>query len=199
MIEVSVRKAIEKARREFADLNQKQLAVGIARAINRTLEQSKTAARKEIQTVYKIRAKDVNKAMSIRRAAARQIAQHGMLLAKGTKLPLIGFGARKTKRGVSVNVMGVRKLVRSAFITTMPSGHRGVFGRGYYAKGDFEFRKKRNFKNGNDLPITELTTVSVPRAMSNNVILKHLADTINTKFPGRLTHELMRIRGTGTE
>jgi hypothetical protein len=197
MIEINVRKAIADARREFSDLNDKSIAVGIARAINRTLEQSKTAARREIQTVYKIRARDVNRAMIIRRAVARQIAQHGMLLAQGVKLPLIGFGARQGKRGVSVNVMGTRKLVRSAFITNMPSGGRGVYARGVYNGNEFQYRNKRLRKNGNDLPITQLTSVSVPKAMSHNTVLKHLADTINQKFPQRLTHELMRKRTGG--
>ncbi|MGI9161080.1 MAG: hypothetical protein ACR2K1_15140, partial [Saprospiraceae bacterium] len=151
---------------------------------------------REIRDVYKVRVGEVTKTMQIRRATARQVAQHGMLLAKGSPLPLIGFGARQTKRGVSVNIMGTRKLIKSAFILNLSKGGRGVFGRGTYSGGEFQFRHKRIRKTGSDLPITQLTSVSVPKAMSNNIVLKNLAEVINTKFPGRLTHELMRIRGT---
>lgn len=199
MIDISVKDAIRKAKAEFSDLTDDQMKRGVSRAINHTLGVSKTDARREIQGVYKIRARDVAKAMLLRKAAIRQVVQTGMLITKGTSLPLIGFGARQTKRGVSVNVMGVRKLVRSAFIATMPSGGRAVFGRGYYSQGEFKFRHKRLRKNGSDLPITEMRSISIPKAVSNNVVLRRLSERITQYFPGRLTHELMRLRGNASE
>lgn len=196
MIDISVREAIQKAKREFADLSQKQMARGVARAINHTLGVTKTASRREITGIYKIRAKDINQSFRIQRATARQLIQTGMLLSKGSRLPLIGFSARQTKRGVTVNVKNQRKLIRSAFIATMPSGHRGVFGRGNYSSGEFQLRKHRIRKNGNDLPITEMTSISVPKALSNDVVLRNLGRKIESHFPARLMHELMRIRTT---
>ena len=132
--------------------------------------------------------------MRIHRANARQIVQVGMLLAKGSPLPLIGFNARQTKRGVSVNIMGARATVKKAFIGTLRNGGRGVFARGTYSGSEFQFRTKRIRKSGSDLPITELKTVSIPKALGNSVVIKHLTEKINTHFPGRLTHELMRLR-----
>ncbi len=197
-MEISVQTAIAKAKRDFADLSQKQIATGVSRAINHTLAIAKTAANREIRNTYKAPAKDIRASLSISRANSVQISQAGMLLAKGSRLPMLSFGARQTKRGVTVNVMGQRKLIRSAFIATMKSGHRGVFARGYYSSSEFNFRTKRLKKNGNDTPINELRAVSVPKALSNNAILNALGNKITSHFPGRLTHELLQIRGNTT-
>jgi len=53
------------------------------------------------------------------------------LKASSTPLPLIAFGARQTKRGVSiVAARGTRTVLPGTFIATMPrSGHTGVFER----------------------------------------------------------------------
>jgi hypothetical protein len=51
------------------------------------------------------------------------------LRATGAQVTLINYGATQTKRGVSVCVKNGRKLLRHAFIATMPNGHKGVFER----------------------------------------------------------------------
>lgn len=53
------------------------------------------------------------------------------LRASGTPLPLIAFGARQNRKGVSVlQTKGNRTVIPGAFIATMPrSGHTGVFER----------------------------------------------------------------------
>lgn len=52
------------------------------------------------------------------------------LVAKAKPIPLIAFGARQTRTGVSVEVTkGKRSIIRHAFIATMASGHKGVFMR----------------------------------------------------------------------
>lgn len=194
MIEISVQKSIKDAKREFSDLTAHNIKRGVSNAINHTLGVSKTMVRRSIQGQYKIRAKELNKAMRIQRASARQPVQYGMLIAKGSPLPLIGFGARQVKRGVSVNVLSGRTVIKKAFIGSMRTGYRGVFARGTYSGSEFQFRTKRIRKSGSDLPITELKTVSIPKALGNSVVIKHLTEKINTHFPGRLTHELMRLR-----
>lgn len=46
----------------------------------------------------------------------------------GEPIPVSSFPVRQTKRGVSVAInTGKRTLIKSAFIATMRSGHRGVF------------------------------------------------------------------------
>lgn len=166
----------------------------VVAAINHTLGVAKTAANKEIRNEYKIRAKDIRPALSIRRAKRGKNTWEieGALVATGRPLGLIRFGARQTKKGVSVNVLGQRKVVAKAFIATMKSGHSGVFGRGNYNSNRFNFRYKRIRKRGNDTPITEMKTVSIPTAFSNDVVLKHLANKMATHFPKRLAHEIGR-------
>jgi hypothetical protein len=50
---------------------------------------------------------------------------------KGSRISLVKYGARQVRKGITVKVKksGGRKLVRHAFIVTMPSGHVGVFTR----------------------------------------------------------------------
>jgi hypothetical protein len=52
------------------------------------------------------------------------------LQASAAPMPLFAFGARQTKRGVSVEVnRGKRTIIPGTFIATMKSGHTGVFYR----------------------------------------------------------------------
>lgn len=170
----------------------------VVSAINHTLGVSKTAASREIRKEYKIRAKDLNPALRVRKAKRGRNTWEieGALVATGRPLGLIKFGAKQRAKGVSVNVMGRRKIVAKAFIATMKSGHVGVFGRGGYNKGKFGFRYKRLKQHGKDLPIAEMQTISVPTAFSNDVVLKHLEAKMATHFPKRLAHELSRRVGT---
>jgi hypothetical protein len=206
MIEINVEQAVKDLRREFRDLTNQEFNTGVARAINHTLAKAKTASSREIRAVYSVPASYVNKALTIRKANRAQV--YGFVIAQGRPIPIKVFKPRQTKEGVSVLIKkGNRQLIRGAFIATMGSGHMGVFARGTYQGGDFSFRRKRiraaggyRYVNGkaqpvtNDLSINELTTVSIPTAFSNNVVLNNLAKTIEQSFPDRLMHELTRLR-----
>lgn len=193
MFKLDISDAVNSVRREFFDLTGREFRSGVARAINHTAAKARTQASKEIRSEYRIRAKDLRPALTTTKASAQNI--EGRLVAKGKNLPLLAFGAKQNKRGVSVNVTGQRKQIRSAFIATMRSGHKGVFARGHYKGGSFRFRDKRIKTSGPDLPITELTTVAVPIAMQNRKVLEATERLIVSNFPQRLRHELLRIRG----
>lgn len=50
--------------------------------------------------------------------------------ASGNIVPVSAFPHRQTKKGVAVEInKGSRKVIRSAFLATMKSGHKGVFRR----------------------------------------------------------------------
>lgn len=194
-VHVDVSKAIAELRKQFYDpVNPNSNAkfnLAIARAINHTLAKAKTAASRDIRSEYNVKAKELKSALAINKASRKW--HEGMLIATGRPLPLIAFGARQTRKGVTVNVMGQRKLVRGAFIATMQSGHRGAFARGKYSGYQFEFRNKRIKKQGNDLAINELTTTSVPKMMQNNAVLTALQKGLEQDFPARLEHEMSRL------
>jgi hypothetical protein len=194
MIEISVQKAIKDAKREFADLSAYNIKRGVSNAINRTLSVGVTRAKREISKQYTIGPHIVLNHLKIYKANPRQPAIHGMIYSSGRPMPLMGFFPVRTKKGVMVKVKQERKFIRQAFIKRMPSGYVGVFARGKYVNGEFKFRNYRIKKSGSDLPLTELTTASVSGMLKNNTVLNHISDRINTYFPGRLTHELMRLR-----
>lgn len=190
MAQIIVKDAVNAMRREFSKLTSSQFNLGVARAINYVAAKAKTKASKDIRSVYKIRAKDLSKSISVKKATKTTLT--GFIVATGSPLPLVAFSARQTKTGVSINIMGTRKVVKRAFITTLKSGHKGVFARGEYGNPKFIFAKPR-------LPITELTTVSVPKSFMSEKVITAMEKQILLDFPDRLRHELQRIADTMTD
>lgn len=206
MISVSVEQAVKEMRREFKDLTNQEFNTSVARAINHTAAKAKTASNREIRTMYNISAKDVNAAMRIKKAGRAEL--YALLIAQGKPIPLKKFKPVQTKDGVSVMVKkGQRQTIKSAFLSTMGSGHTGVFARGSYKQGGYNFRHKRITPAGgykqvgnrwqpinNDTPINTLTTTSVPLMLSQNIVINALSKKISEDFPNRLVHELGRFR-----
>lgn len=204
-IRVDTRKAIHNIRREFRDLTEKELSLGVARALNRMANSARSKAIKDLRGRYKFKIRDL-KATGKRRAGIRlqkATRKHltSMIVASGAPLDLRAFQPRQTKRGVTVNIMNQRRLIRGAFIATMPSDYTGVFARGKYGSGGFQFRSKPGPKAGykkgkgyTDLGISKMVGVSVPAAFGQEPIIKALATVIERDFPKRLEHELSFIR-----
>lgn len=144
-----VRGDVEGLKHYLSDTQRRKLPQITVRALNRTAEQVRTHAVKEL----KGRASDeaglgvsgFRRAIAIRRAT--RVSLTATLSASGKAIPLILFGARQTASGVSASPWGRRRGYKGAFITTMPSGHRGVFRRASKAR----------------LPIRELYGASLPR------------------------------------
>lgn len=195
MFYINTADAIAKLRREFRDLTQGQQNLAIARALNRTIRTARTTASREIREQWKIRAKDIKAAQRIR--PAKRANLEAAMITTGRPLPISAFGARVTKKGISVNIAGNRKYFPGAFKATMRSGHEGIFARGVYGGNRFAWRAQRLAKwPDNDNPITELRSLSVPVATRQNVVLRHIAKKVEQDFPKRLTHELLNIRRT---
>ena len=74
---------------------------------------------------------------------------------RGGRTPLIAFSARQTRQGVRVRIKQ-SKLIKGAFIQTMPSGHKGVFWR----TGKFGRRGKPKLER-----IEQLFSLSLPQAV----------------------------------
>jgi hypothetical protein len=98
-------------------------------AINKMLTKARTAATKEVREHYNIKARDFKKHTKIRRA--RNNSLNGTFEVTGERFPVYVFGAKKGPKGVSVKIKkkGPRKVIRSSFIQTMPSGKVSVFKR----------------------------------------------------------------------
>lgn len=189
MISVDIRSDVARLTRNLEAFEREAIPKALSRSLNRTAEQARTQASREIRTHYYVSARAISRAIKIIRAREREPT--AAVEGTGPPLPLVAFGARPTKRGVSVAVKrGHRKLIRGAFIARMKSGHLGVFGRGEYVGGKFIPRLKRLRRGGNDLPITELKTIGVPVAMRSRAVLRAVEAKIRQVFPSILEREL---------
>jgi len=157
----------------------RQAPVAIARAVNRTLSTVQTATVRALATNTNLAQKDVRKALSITRA--RPGNPEGVLRVTGRRIPLLAFGARQTRGGVTYRLGQGRGLAPSAFLATMRSGHRGVFKR----------------KGSPRLPITELFGPSLPHVVVNQRIFEALQVKGQETLKARLEHEIQFLIDRG--
>jgi len=191
MIKIDIRSNILDVAREFEDLQTKIKTKAIVRALNRTAEQAKVQAARQIRAAgYKLPVGQIKSGIRLVKASAEH--QAAALVCKGKPIPLINFSARETAKGVSVSVKDGRKTIQGAFIATMPTGHRGVFQR----VGNTH---KRTVKSGkvvwSGLPIKELYGPSLPSAFANEVVQSALQKFIADKFGNNFKHELDYLIG----
>lgn len=191
MINVNTAFAIQEIKKGFKSLNAREINLGIARALNHTAAKSKTASSKEIREYYSIKTRYIARAIKVDKANRQNLA--AAVIATGRPLPLAAFPFRATKKGIAVKIRKEYTKLPGAFKATMASGHTGVFARGHYNKKDFAWRNKRIKKSGPDLPITELTTISIPGAFMHSNVINTLKQKVNKDFGPRLFHELSRI------
>lgn len=185
MINVSVKTDIDRALRKL-HLTKDESRKAIARALSKTATTARAEAARDIRDAgYGLKIGDIKDAISIRRATAYDLK--ALVRATGRPIPLIQYGARQTKKGVTVNVKNGRKRIAHAFIATMPNGHKGVFVR----KGDQHRRVMRNGRVvSTGLPIRELYGPSIPSAFANEVVQRAIASAIRERFPTVLKQEL---------
>ena len=152
-------------------LHKDVAAQATARAVNRTIEQAKTAMSREIRAEFNISASKVNESLRINRATYKnglyQIeASLESPSKRGRSLNLINFDARTTRQGVTVRIKkgGGRKLLKGAFIANQG---RTVFRR---------VGKER-------LPIEALQTIEVANMFNTKRINACVVKFMLDKFP----------------
>ena len=159
---------------------------GLPRAMRDTLNDTaghiRTLASKDIRDKWNVKKKDLDPRLKITKATVnRQVAS---VEALGEPIPLIIFGAKKVRQGVSVALIkGQRTTIKGGFIATMQSGHTGVFTRRYKSRRQGRPYRElpiRTVKSGAwagtiyrpALPILESHTVTTA-TMWNKHIAKH--------------------------
>lgn len=152
---------------------------GITRALNRTIRSVNSEANRRIRGELALKAKDVRKAITVRRA--RRGSHEAAIEVVGRAIPIVAYSAKQTKKGVTVKVKRAagRKLLRGAFIATMRSGHRGVFYR--------DAKKDR-------LPISEVFSTTVADAVQNEATFRGIETVARTRFPIELASQLNLAR-----
>lgn len=104
----------------------------MSRAINKTLPGVKTDASSAIRAVLNVKKSTVDK--TFKTTNATPINLSASFRSTGEPIPLIGVNyVRQTAKGVSVKIQKDKraKVIPSAFIATMKSGHRGVMRRNW--------------------------------------------------------------------
>jgi hypothetical protein len=199
MIELNLNQAIDQLRGLNQDLSPREFKKAIRLGLNDGIKKSRTLMVREVLAHYNNTAFTSS---GVRSAISLNLANAGNLTASlglsGKPISLAYFGARKTKTGVSVEILkGQRKIIKSAFM--LKAGGRGrniPFARGKYEGNKFQFRKNREVSTGPDLPIGKLLSISIPSAVrSNDVpILLNIQRELEPFTIARITHHIEQIK-----
>lgn len=186
MIKINVQADISRALDKLARVPKEVEAKALPRALNKTADQAKVQASREIREAgYNLKAAAIKKAINIKRANKGQLV--AVINAAGKPIALINYSARSTKAGVSVSVKNGRKNLRGAFIATMPNGHTGVFERVGTQHKKVDANGKVQWRG---LPIKELFGPSIPSAFMNEKVQSALVAKVREAFPRLLQHEI---------
>jgi hypothetical protein len=151
----------------------------IVRALNRSLGTIRTSVLRSLAADTGLARKDIEPSVGTVRATFGRQEAH--LAVTGRRIPILAFGARQTRRGVTYRSGSGRKLIPSAFLATMRSGHRGVFKR----------------KTSRRLPIAELFGPSLPHAVRNRRIFELLVGPSGETLRKNLEHEIAFLAAQG--
>ena len=188
MINISVHHNFRRVAIQLRETRTDILEKAKIRALNKVAKQAKVAASREIRAAgYGMKVNNIKGMIKIRHAGYGNPVVTLRVFRKS--IPLIEFSAIQTPDGVSVNVKNGRKVIKHAFIATMPStggktGHKGVFVR---VGNDHKINKKGVWSG---LPIKQLFGPSVVNAFSNEIVQRALVTLIQDKFPTILEHEI---------
>jgi len=208
MIEVRIDSNINRIKLQFGNLVQGVEDKAMVRALNRAGDQSVTAASREIRRVYNISAGFARKQIKVR-DRARKGKLYFTIRIFSRRIPLSEFKPRQTRRGVSISVKkGSRKLIPRAFLARMKSGHLGVVVRAFSSaglgRGEHAFFRfgKGSGKPGRawgeaDLPIAELTTLSVPRMFLERTVRSAVSKVAVDSFNKNFEQQLRFLSGGG--
>ena len=149
----------------------------LARSLNRTMDIAKTVMSREIRTQFNLSAGYVRDRLRIKRAFAKagQFSLSADLIGgdgKRRSANVIGFGARKTGDGVSVQISkGKRKTITGAFIGN---------------KGRTVFRRTGKAR----LPIEPVRTIDVAQMFNTRRINAAVVAAMQMRFPVIFEREL---------
>jgi hypothetical protein len=174
MIRIDVRDNLKGVALRYQRLGTDVRDKALVRALNRTATTVRAEASREIRKQYNLKSRVVKDQIRITRANRATLT--AVIQASGRPIPLIEFDARWNRRmkGASVRVKHERKVVRGAFIATMPGGHRGVFVR----KGDRR------------LPIRQLFSISLPTAFTQKQVTAAIVAAAQARFPVAIEQEM---------
>ena len=93
----------------------------MSRGINRAIRRGRVDVNRAVRSRVSLKVRDVNRGLTVRRAGRGE--NSGGIRIEGRPVPLKRFRARQVQTGVSVQVMGSRRVVAGAFIANTIGGH----------------------------------------------------------------------------
>lgn len=181
VVEVDTRKVTE----ALQAIGENLAGRALRRAIARSTDAATTAGSRAVREDLNVSAAGAKRAMRVRKTNIE-----GLIYASARPSGLVNFGARTTKRGVSVKIRrgGARELFRHAFIAAGKSGNVQVFERKRVGSG---FAKR--------LPIRSLNTASIASQLQKDQAIRRMRDAAAQVFETTLQHELSRAIGKAAE
>lgn len=165
-MEVKVKSNMKEALRNLGNVQKKYVQKALVTALNKVGAEVVTQAKKELAGATGLKQNVVAK--KIKKEKAKKGEETYSIHIKSRYLNAIEFGAKKTKKGVSANIWGKRKIYRGAFI-----------GSGRNSGKQLVFKKsKRNPKR-----IEALHGASLPREFERQDMAKIFNKKIKTRFP----------------
>jgi len=167
-----------------------------SRALNRTAEMAGTRFSRDARSQgYNFSASEIKAAMRFMRASQGRLVA-GIKIKRRTK-SLMEFNPRESKQGVSVKVVGQRKMIKGAFIAQRLNGRQGVFIEDR-AAGKIVVRRSKQYKKGSKggwqaYPCKKLYGPSVGGAAANERMQALMQEAIRTIFPERMKHEVKQL------
>ncbi|WP_018935656.1 MULTISPECIES: phage tail protein [unclassified Thioalkalivibrio] len=148
----------------------------ISRALNRATTATRTRASSAIRQVYNVPAAEVRGTFRITRASRTR--PEALIESRGVRLPLSRFGARQTRRGVTLNV-------RRSTGRRLLSG--GFFGQGSMPSSRL-FRREGSAR----LPVEQLFGPAVPQMLQESGVERQVLQRAEEVYLSTLEHELRR-------
>lgn len=161
------------ARLEQVGQQFKSRAIG--RGLSKVAKSGTVAAKKEITSQYNIKSGEVAKRMSVVMSRDKTEARIRARSLRTNRIPLINFGAKQIKRGVSFSVARGkgRKVLKTAFIAKMPNGYKGVYWR------------QKGLRT-----ITQRMGIEVTSMMTGRRVLPAVITRVNEQLQKVMVHEL---------
>ena len=165
-MEVKVKSNVKEAMRKLRNVPKKYIPKALVTSLNKVGAEVFTQAKKELAGATGLKQNVVAK--KIKKDKAKKGEKTYSIHIKSRYLNAIEFGAKKTKKGVSANIWGKRKIYRGAFIGSgRNSGKQLVFGKS---------KKKKN-------KLKALHGASLPREFHREDMAKIFNMKIKKRFP----------------
>jgi Prophage minor tail protein Z (GPZ) len=170
-MKMTIKTNFPEVQRQLKQLQDDVAKQATARALNRTVEQAKTAMSKEIRQEFVLPAAKVNQALRINRARAagglfNLEASLYSPTQRGRSLNLANFGARPTSKGVSIKIKR--------------NGQRIVIPGSFLINGG----KTMMIRTGKSrLPIEARQTINVAQMFNTQRINSKVVQVIKDRFP----------------